>query len=92
MLASARALRLARGKHAKMLFATLVSLGLASSASLAQDLPMEKTLPLALAVEAVQAALATCVQQGDRVSVAVVDRGTRARPYPRRWCRPAYPG
>jgi len=61
------------------LIATFVSLGLACGASLAQDLPMEKTLPLALAVEAVQAALATCVQQGDRVSVAVVDRAGLVR-------------
>ena len=51
MPASARALRLTRGQHAKMLIATFVSLALASGASLAQDLPMEKTLPLALAGE-----------------------------------------
>jgi uncharacterized protein GlcG (DUF336 family) len=54
--------------------ATFVSLGLTCGAARAQDLLAEKTLPLALAVEGVQAALAACVQQGDRVSVAVVDR------------------
>jgi uncharacterized protein GlcG (DUF336 family) len=79
MPAITRALRLALGKRAKIVLASVVSLGLASSASLAQDLPMEKTLPLALAVEAVQAALAACVQQGDRVSVAVVDRAGLVR-------------
>ena len=51
MPASVRALHLALRQHAKMLIATFVSLGLASGASLAQDLPMEKTLPLALAGE-----------------------------------------
>ena len=61
------------------LFAAFVSLGLACGASQAQDLPMEKTLPLALVIEAVQAALATCVQQGDRVSAAVVDRAGLVR-------------
>jgi len=40
MPTSARALRLALGQHAQMLIATFVSLGLASSASLAQDLPL----------------------------------------------------
>jgi uncharacterized protein GlcG (DUF336 family) len=79
MPAITRALRLARGQHAKVLIAAFVSLGLTSAPTIAQDLPMEKTLPLALAVEAVQAALATCVQQGDRVSVAVVDRAGLVR-------------
>ena len=51
MPAVARALCLALGHYAKMLIATFVSLGLASGASLAQDLPMKKTLPLALAGE-----------------------------------------
>jgi uncharacterized protein GlcG (DUF336 family) len=76
---SARASRLTLGKCARMVIATFISLGLTSGATMAQDLPMEKTLPLALAVEAAQAALATCVQQGYRVSVAVVDRAGLVR-------------
>jgi uncharacterized protein GlcG (DUF336 family) len=79
MPTSARASRLPLEKYAKMVIATFVSLALTSGATMAQDLPLEKTLPLALAVEAAQAALATCVQQGYRVSVAVVDRAGLVR-------------
>ena len=66
---SARALRLALAKYATMVLATFVSLGLTSGVIMAQDLPLEKT----------QAALATCAQQGYRVSVAVVDRAGLVR-------------
>jgi uncharacterized protein GlcG (DUF336 family) len=57
----------------------LFSLGLTVSLAIAQDLPVEKTLPLALAIEAAQTALATCQQQGYRVGVAVVDRAGLVR-------------
>jgi uncharacterized protein GlcG (DUF336 family) len=76
---SARASRLAVGKYATMVIATFVGLALTSGAIMAQDLPLEKTLPLALAIEAAQGALATCAQQGYRVSVAVVDRAGLVR-------------
>jgi uncharacterized protein GlcG (DUF336 family) len=77
--AIARASRVTLGKHAKILIATFVSLGLSSGTTTAQDLLMDKTLPLALAVEAAQTALATCMEQGYRVSVAVVDRAGLVR-------------
>jgi uncharacterized protein GlcG (DUF336 family) len=40
----------------------------------AQGLPMEKVLPLSLATEAAEAALAACEKEGYHVSVAVTDR------------------
>lgn len=46
----------------------------ASGFAIAEDLPVEKVLPLPLAVEAAKTALAACEQQGFRVSVAVVDQ------------------
>lgn len=49
--------------------------GLAAGQAGAQGLPTVKVLPLAVAVEAAQAAIATCAAQGLHVSVAVVDRG-----------------
>jgi uncharacterized protein GlcG (DUF336 family) len=79
MSAIAGASRVALGTRAKIVIATFVSLGLVCGAATAQDLPTEKTLPLALAVEAAQAALVTCTQQGHRVSVAVVDRAGLVR-------------
>jgi uncharacterized protein GlcG (DUF336 family) len=57
-----------------MLATSLVALGLLAGMTMAQNLPVEKILPQALAVEAAQVALAACEQQGYRVSVAVVDR------------------
>jgi uncharacterized protein GlcG (DUF336 family) len=66
-------------KHARVLIIALISLGFGAGIARSQDLPVEKTLPLALAVEAAQAALATCTQQGHRVSVAVVDRAGLVR-------------
>ena len=79
MSAIASASRAILRTRAKIVIATFVSLGLVCGAATAQDLPTEKTLPLALAVEAAQAALATCTQQGHRVSVAVVDRAGLVR-------------
>ncbi len=79
MSAIAGASRVTLGTRAKIVIATFVSLCLACGAATAQDLLTEKTLPLALAVEAAQAALATCTQQGHRVSVAVVDRAGLVR-------------
>jgi uncharacterized protein GlcG (DUF336 family) len=79
MSAIAGASRVTLGRRAKIVIATFGSLGLACGAATAQDLPVEKTLPLALAVEAAQAALAICTQQGHRVSVAVVDRAGLVR-------------
>jgi uncharacterized protein GlcG (DUF336 family) len=45
----------------------------------AADLPTEKVLPLTLATEAAQAALAACEQKGFRISVAVTDRSGLVR-------------
>jgi len=45
----------------------------------AQELPTEKVLPLLLATEAAEAALAACEKQGYHVSVAVVDRAGLVR-------------
>jgi uncharacterized protein GlcG (DUF336 family) len=70
---------LRRRKHAMALIAALVCLGYASGMAMAQGLLVEKTLPLALSLEAAQAALASCEQQGYRVSVAVVDRAGLVR-------------
>jgi uncharacterized protein GlcG (DUF336 family) len=52
----------------------LAGAGLTTGPVLAQGLPVEKVLPLSLATEAAQSALAACEQQGFRVSVAVTDR------------------
>ena len=59
---------------------TLAAIGLAACSSVdamaADPLPTEtfKMLPAALAVEAAQAAIASCKGQGYNVSVAIVDR------------------
>ncbi len=45
----------------------------------ATDLPVKKYLPLSLALEAAQAALSECVQQGFSVAVSVVDRSGATR-------------
>ena len=66
-----RTVHAASSTCAAVLMTALLSLGLVASAAVAQDLPVEKALPRALAVEA---ALAACEQQGYRVSAAVVDR------------------
>ena len=66
-------------KQARVLIIALTSLGFGAGMVSSQDLPVEKTLSLALAVEAAQAALATCTQQSHRVSVAVVDRAGLVR-------------
>lgn len=52
----------------------LLAAGLATASAAAQELPSEKTLPLALASEAAAEAIAACERQGYRVSAAVVDR------------------
>lgn len=49
-------------------------LGLTQTVAMAEDLPREAVLPLALANKAAAAALDKCKQDGYRVSVAVVDR------------------
>ncbi len=61
-----------RVRRISLLIVLLVSLehGIAS----AESLPLEATLPLALANKAAAAALAQCKRDGYRVSVAVVDR------------------
>jgi uncharacterized protein GlcG (DUF336 family) len=66
-------------KLAKAVATVLVTLGVAAGMVSAQNLPVEKTLPRELAVEAAQAAIAACEQQGYRVSVAVVDRSGLVR-------------
>lgn len=55
--------------------AALLVLGAFPSAPRADDLPREATLPLALAIKAATAAVEKCMQDGYRVSAAVVDRG-----------------
>jgi uncharacterized protein GlcG (DUF336 family) len=66
-------------KHPRVLITALIGLGFTVGMAGSQDLPAEKVLPLALAVEAAQTALATCEQQGYRVSVAVTDRAGLVR-------------
>jgi uncharacterized protein GlcG (DUF336 family) len=66
-------------KYATVLLSSLLSLGLAADVDVAQNLPVEKTLPRELAVEAALGAIAACEQQGYRVSVAVVDRAGLVR-------------
>jgi uncharacterized protein GlcG (DUF336 family) len=68
-----------RWYRSMVLAAALPCLGLAGGSAIAQGLPMDKTLPLALATEAAQAALSACEQQRYRVSVAVVDRSGLVR-------------
>jgi len=57
-----------------ILVAISLSMGLVASSVLAQELPVKKVLPLSLATEAAQAALAACEKDGYHVSVAVTDR------------------
>jgi uncharacterized protein GlcG (DUF336 family) len=57
-----------------IIFGMMVFLGVAGAEVMAQELPREATLPLALANKAAAAAQEKCRQDGYRVSVAVVDR------------------
>jgi hypothetical protein len=70
--------------------AAIAGIALFSSISFvhAEPLPTEtfKILPAALAVEAAQAAIASCKAQGYTISVAIVDRAT-ARKHPDRYRR-----
>jgi uncharacterized protein GlcG (DUF336 family) len=59
--------------------ALVLPLGLFPYSVKAQGLPTEKVLPLLLATEAAEAALAACEKQGYHVSVAVVDRSGLVR-------------
>lgn len=59
--------------------AIFLGLGFFSDPVKAQGLPMEKVLPLSLATEAAQAALAACEKEGYHVSVAVTDRSGLVR-------------
>jgi uncharacterized protein GlcG (DUF336 family) len=52
---------------------------LGAPAAKAADLPLEKVLPLSLATEAAQGALAACQAKGFHVSVAVTDRSGLVR-------------
>jgi uncharacterized protein GlcG (DUF336 family) len=54
---------------------------LAGAPAQAEDVTTTRQLSIALAAEAAQVALATCTQQGYRVSVAVVDRSGLLRAY-----------
>jgi uncharacterized protein GlcG (DUF336 family) len=54
---------------------------LAGGTARAEDITTTKQLSVALAAEAAQTALATCTQQGYRVSVAVIDRSGLLRAY-----------
>jgi len=55
-------------------FMMMLTLGLGQAAAVADELPREAVLPLALASKAAAAAEEKCRQDGYRVSVAVVDR------------------
>jgi uncharacterized protein GlcG (DUF336 family) len=55
-------------------FMTMLTLGLGQAVAVADELPREAVLPLALASKAAAAAEEKCRQDGYRVSVAVVDR------------------
>ena len=57
----------------------LLGLGLVAGSVQAEGLPIEKVLPLSLATEAAQAALAACEKDGYHVSVAVTDRSGLVR-------------
>ena len=52
---------------------------LAAAAARADELPKQTVLPAAMAADAVQAAVAACAKQGQRVSAAVVDQGGNLR-------------
>lgn len=56
-----------------------LGLGLAEASVVAQELPVKKVLPLSLAAEAAQAALAACEKDGYHVSAAVTDRSGLVR-------------
>jgi len=51
-----------------------IVLGSQFGSVMAKELPRESVLPLSMAAQAAQAALAQCTKDGYRVSVAVVDR------------------
>ena len=59
--------------------ATILALTLGASAAKAAELPVEKVLPLSLATEAAQGALAACEGKGFHISVAVTDRAGLVR-------------
>ncbi len=54
-------------------------LGMSNSMTLAEDLPRETFLPVALATQAATAAMEQCKTDGYRVSVAVVGRSGRVK-------------
>ena len=74
MTAFARPSPLMCRRYARALVTSLVGFGLAAGAVVAQNLPVERTLPQELAVEAARGAIAACERQGYHVSVGVVDR------------------
>ena len=74
------------GKRGRCLYMTL--LGTAMFVGIpafvgAEDLPREAVLPLSLAIKAASAAADKCMQDGHRVSVAVVDRAGLLRAFVR---------
>ena len=58
----------------KIMLAALIGLVVKQGVALADELPREAVLPLAMAIKAATAALEKCTRDGHRVSVAVVDR------------------
>ena len=60
-----------------------LSFGFMASVAMAEDLPREAVLPLAMANKAVAAALDKCTKDGYRVSVAVADRAGVLRAFSR---------
>lgn len=63
--------------------ALALSFGFVASGAIAEDLPRESVLPLAMANKAVAAALDKCTKDGYRVSVAVTDRAGVLRAFSR---------
>lgn len=67
------------GRHVRVAGAAILVCILGAGSAGAADLPVEKRLPLSLATEAAQAALAACEAKGFRISVAVTDQSGLVR-------------
>ncbi|HSB80925.1 MAG TPA: heme-binding protein [Candidatus Methylomirabilis sp.] len=71
--------RTKRNQPVLVLGVALLGLILAAGSAWAADLPSEKVLPLSLATEAAQGALAACEAKGFHISVAVTDQAGLVR-------------
>ncbi|MFI5342273.1 MAG: heme-binding protein [Candidatus Methylomirabilales bacterium] len=75
-----KCVRMARWSQHVLVSATaILALALGAGAAGAADLPMEKVVPLSLATEAAQGALAACEGKGFHISVAVTDQSGLVR-------------